>query len=107
MSISLLKLNKNNVESHLLERHAAEELNKLFPLRCIRRILLIAPPDVDAIIFNYETARRGRYWNYPPYGLGIIASHLRVGGLSVEILNLNNEILKACRNSKTEDDFDF
>ena len=107
MSISLLELDKNNVESHLLSRHAAEELNKLFPLRCIRRILLIAPPDVDAIIFNYETARRGRYWNYPPYGLGIIASHLRVGGLSVEILNLNNEILKACRNSKTEDDFDF
>lgn len=90
-----------------LEQLADKELNKLFPTRSIKRILFIVPPDVDVSMFDYATARRGRYWNYPPYGLGIIASHLRSDGLSVKILNLNNEILKACRSSNTEDDFDF
>jgi len=97
----------SDVENYLPEQSAGKELDRLFPSRCIRRILFIAPPDVDVSMFNYATAKRGRYWNYPPYGLGIIASHLRNSGLSVKILNLNNEILKACRNSNTEEIFDF
>jgi len=95
------------IERNMEKHHADEELNKLFPRRGIHRILLISPPDVHVKVFNYDAAKRCRCMNYPPYGLGIIASHLRDSGLSVEILNLNNAILDACRNSKTEDDFDF
>lgn len=95
------------IEQNMDEHRAEKELNKLFPRRGIQRILLISPPDVHVKVFNYGAAKRGRCMNYPPYGLGIAASHLRESGLSVEILNLNNEILDACRNSKTEDDFDF
>ncbi len=84
-----------------------KELTRLFQQKRIRRILFIAPPDVDIAMFDYATAKRGRYWNYPPYGVGIIASHLRNEGLNVQILNLNNEILKACRTLNTESDFDF
>ena len=84
-----------------------KELTRLFPQRTIKRVLLVAPPDADAAIFDYATAERGRYWNFTPYGLGIIASHLRTIGINVGILNLNNEILKACRLSKNEKDFDF
>lgn len=86
---------------------AEEELNKLFPARSINRVLLVAPPDADASMFNYGTGKRGRYWNFAPYGLGTIATHLRNQGIEVEILNLNNIILKGCNESETEADFDF
>lgn len=84
-----------------------KELDRLFPGRVIKRVLLVAPPDVDKNLFNYKTAKMGRYWNYAPYGLGIIASHLRNDGLSVKIINLNSEVLKSCRLSISEEDFDF
>lgn len=84
-----------------------KELTRLFPQRTIRRVLFVAPPDADAMVFDYATAERGRYWNFTPYGLGIVASHLRTIGISVKILNLNNEVLKACRLSKDEKDFGF
>lgn len=90
-----------------LAQFVDEELTRFFPQRCIKRILFVAPPDVDGTMFDYGSAKRGRCWNYPPYGVGIIASHLRKEGLSVEILNLNNEILKACRTLNTESVFDF
>ncbi|OGL44741.1 MAG: hypothetical protein A2W05_01885 [Candidatus Schekmanbacteria bacterium RBG_16_38_10] len=84
-----------------------KELTRLLPQRCIKRILFVAPPDVDGTMFDYGSAKRGRCWNYPPYGVGIIASHLRNEGLNVQILNLNNEILKTSKASNTESDFDF
>src|SRR3989338_4085100 len=75
-----------------IESLVDEELTNIFPKRSIERVLFVAPPDVDKNLFNYSAAKRGRCWNMPPYGAGVIASHLRNDGLSVGILNLNNEI---------------
>jgi radical SAM superfamily enzyme YgiQ (UPF0313 family) len=83
------------------------ELDRLFPSRSIGRVLLIAPPDADVTMFNYGTGKRGRYWNFAPYGLGTIATHLRNLDIGVEILNLNNVVLKVCGESQKEGDFDF
>ena len=83
------------------------ELNRLFPERTIERVLLVMPPEVDAEKFDYEVGKRYRYWNCPPYGLGIIASHLRKDGIEVKIINLNNEVLKACRTTPSKELFDF
>lgn len=82
-------------------------IEKLFPNGRIDRVLLVSPPDAHSSMFNYKTGKRGRYWNFPPYGLGIIATHLRNDGLATDILNLNHEILKACTTSLSQDDFDF
>src|SRR3989338_6048644 len=84
-----------------------EELNRLFPKRSIKRVLLVMPPEIDAEKFDYEVGKRYRYWNCPPYGLGIIASHLRKYGIEVKIINLNNEMLKACKASQLKDLFNF
>ena len=84
-----------------------KEIDRLFPGRCIRRFLLVIPPDADKQMFNYSTAKRGRYWNFPPYGPGVLAAHLREEGVEVDILNLNNEVLKACQTSTQDADFDF
>lgn len=63
----------------------------------IRRVLLVNPPDADSGLFRIETARRGRYTNYPPYGLGVLAQNLRTVGVDVRLLNLNHVVLKAAR----------
>ena len=89
------------------DRLIDQDLTILFPARKIRKVLLVAPPDGDASMFVYATAKRGRYWNYPSYGLGIIASYLRQDNIDVNIINLNNEILKACSYSSSKDSFDF
>lgn len=83
------------------------ELDRLFPERAVRRVLLITPPDADASMFNFGTGKRGRYWNFPAYGTGVLASHLRKEGIEVDLLNLNDQILKACRETEREEDFDF
>ena len=61
----------------------------------------------DAFIF--KPGFRTQRWNYSQV-LGdsaAIASHLRQQGIAVEILHLNNAVLEACRQSKSEEEFDF
>ena len=28
-------------------------------------------------LFSYEAGKRGRLYNYPPYGLGLLVAHLK------------------------------
>ncbi len=86
---------------------AEKELDRLFPTRSIKRVLLVSPPDADESMFNYDIAKRGRYWNFPLYGLGVIAVHLKGLGIEVCIVNLNHEILKTCMHTFDEASFDF
>lgn len=72
----------------------------------IGKILFVNPPDGDKTMFRLEVAKRGRYNNNPPYGLGLLATVARSLGIQVEILNLNHEILKSSCN-KPDFDFDF
>ena len=83
------------------------EIDRLFPGRRIQRFLIVIPPDADKHLFNYPTAKRERFSNFPPYGPGLLAAHLREAGLEVDMLNLNDEVLKACQTSAREEDFDF
>ena len=82
-------------------------LDNLFPARAIRKVLLVNPPDVDAPMFRRETAKRGRYANYPPYGLAILAQQLRTIQVAVHILNLNHEVLARSVEDPVEEEFAF
>ena len=84
-----------------------DNIKKLYQNNKIKRILLIQPPDTNAANFNYAAGKRLRLWNYPPYGLGLLATQIRKLGLEVDILNLNYEILKECVNSDNEDMFNY
>lgn len=86
---------------------AEQILSLKFPSRKISRLLFIAPPDGDSKNFSYETCKLGRYPNFPPYGVGILASRMRKLGCTVDILNLNHIVLKACRKSENEESFDL
>ncbi len=82
-------------------------LTRLFPERRIARVLLVNPPDSHAELFQYDTAKRGRYTNYPPYGLMILARNLRKAEVEAEVCNLNHEVLKSCHEIQKEEDFDY
>lgn len=88
--------------------HRVEELlHHHFGGQPLQRVLLVVPPDAGSQSFSFATGKTGRYWNYPAYGLGVIATHARADGLYVHILNLNNVVLEACRLTDREEDFDF
>ena len=70
------------------------------------KILFINPPDGDHDMFNYTSAKSGRYTNFAPYGLGIVSKHLKSLGYETKILNLNHHILKKV-SELDEDEFDY
>ena len=70
------------------------------------KILFINPPDGDHDMFNYTSAKSGRYTNFAPYGLGIVSKHLKSLGYETKILNLNHHILKKV-SELNEDEFDY
>lgn len=78
-------------------------LSASFPRGRVERVMLVKPPDGGANVFDVSTARRGRYANYPPYGLFVLAAHLREIGIHVEVLNLNHEVLRAATEWRDED----
>lgn len=82
-------------------------LDRTFPKRNVKRVLFVNPPDGTKEIFQFNKAKRRRYTNYPPYGLGILAQELLDQGLEVDIINLNHEILKSCHGGAPEAGFDF
>jgi hypothetical protein len=88
-------------------RSVEDELDRIFPRRSVSRILFVVPPDGDANNFSYVTCKLGRYPNFPPYGVGVLAARLRREGVTVDIVNLNNLVLKTCRLSECEEDFNF
>lgn len=82
-------------------------LRRRFAGRRIGKVLLVNPPDADASLFRYDTAKRRRYTNYPPYGPAILAQNLRTIGLDVRIVNLNHEILKRASEATQAQEVDF
>ena len=82
-------------------------IDELFGSKKIKKVLLINPPDVDKNLFNLKSANRGRNMNYPPYGLGLISSHLELLGIDNEFLNLNHIILNHAEKIQDLDDFNF
>ena len=91
-----------------VDKELEEILKKEFLGKKISKIMLVQPPDSDSKNFKFGAAKRGRLWNYPPYGLGLLATGLRKKGTVVSITNLNHEILKNINELKLEkEEFDF
>ena len=82
-------------------------IKKIMQGKKVNKILLVNPPDVDELIFDYKVAKRGRANNYPSYGIGVLASQLRTVGYDINICNLNHEVLKAVYYSESEKKFNF
>jgi len=73
----------------------------------IKKVLFINPPDADSSIFKMDVAKRGRYPNYPAYGLGILSTNLREINIDTSILNLTHYILKHVNEYETLEDLNY
>ena len=69
-------------------------IKKVSKNKNIKRILFVAPPDIHAENFNLSNAKNYNYYNFAPYGIGLLAATLTQEGYEVDILNLNHIILK-------------
>ncbi len=67
-----------------------------------QRVLLIKPLSVAESEFSMKLARHRRYYNYPPYGLGILCTHLKRRGYEVKLLDLNMDVLDAVQSGQTQ-----
>ena len=76
----------------------------VFPEK-VRRILFFNPPSIPGEYYNVELASRGRYFCYPPYGLGILVAHLKKNGYEPEICDLNFEVLMSLQNKTNDEEF--
>lgn len=72
----------------------AQKLKKKISCPC-ERILLINPQMISEQDFFADTARRGRYAIFQPYGCGVLCANLFKRGYQVNILDLNYELLLA------------
>lgn len=82
-------------------------IDKVFAGREIRKILFVHPPDVSKNSFNFEVGKRGGFYNFPPYGLGVLARKVADAGIEARITGLHNYILKKCRECRDSGEFDF
>lgn len=87
---------------------ARELMAKTFPNPdSVRRVLFVHPPDCTSDVFKFDVARRGGYYNFPPYGLGVLASKARSAGYEPKICGLHQEVLSACRSAVSEETFNY
>ena len=107
MSLAQVETLESPKALSFIVEQAEQWISSKFPARQIKRVLFVNPPDGTADLFLPSKAKRRRYTNYSPYGLGVLAQQSRKLGIDVDILNLNNEVLVAARECEVDDAFDF
>ncbi len=74
----------------------SEQIDKLFSKKKIDKILLISPPQFQTSNFDLEMFNNRRYFNYPPYGIGLLKAVIQKAqkDVQVKIIDLNHDLLK-------------
>ena len=100
MSVLKTKELENNFDTS--RSLVVDRIRRLFHGQC-RRILLINPPQFPEEQLNIRIAKNKRYYNYPPYGLGLLSHNLKKRGYNVHILDLNYELLAFIHKEEDEE----
>ena len=83
---------QNKVGDDIVKNKIVEKINDKFQGN-YQRVLLINPPQFPEELLNIKIVKNKRYYNYPPYGLGLLGSNLKRRGYTFDILDLNLELL--------------
>jgi len=70
-----------------------KKLRLVFNKGDYQSILLINPLQFPEEKLNVRIAKNKRYYDYPPYNLGLLSANLKKRGYTVNILDLNMEML--------------
>lgn len=78
----------------------SNEIDKIFSKKKINKILLISPPQFQTSNFDLEMFDNRRYFNYPPYGIGLLKAAIQSVQQDVEIkiIDLNHDLLSFLNN---------
>jgi len=68
------------------------KLKKSFKGGC-KKILLIQPFPFNSEYFEVNQALNKRYYNWPPYGLGVLCKNIKKRGYEAKILDMNFDVL--------------
>ena len=94
--MTINQIQKNNIDNDVLTVNT--KVKKIVKNK-IKNILLINPPQFQTHKIDLETFKNRRYFNYPPYGLGILRRILIEKKYNVKILDLNFELLQMIEES--------
>ena len=100
MSVLKIKERENNSDTSIAL--VVDKTRRVFHGQC-RHILLIKPPQFPEEQLNVKIAKNKRYYNYPPYGLGLLSHNLKKRGYKVRILDLNNDLLAFIQKEEDEE----
>ena len=60
----------------------------------IKKILLVNPPQIQTQTLDLETFKNKRYFNYPPYGIGLLKSCINKKNPEFTFIYKNDEVKK-------------
>lgn len=106
-------LQKNDSTIRKLEESELDQqtpfILEQFKHKKIKKVLLVVPPDTmeEEGLFNNDYAKKRRYSNLPPYGLGVLAAHLKNIGVEASITNLRHLIFKTAYKLNDEKPFKY
>ena len=94
MFLKILK--EFNVESKLLKklRMTVDEE--------VKNILFLQLLQIDENGIDFRIAKNKRYYMYPPYGLGILASHAKNKNFNTRLVDLNYEVFNNLQKSEKQ-----
>jgi hypothetical protein len=81
MDITISEISSKNLDKI---KNTFFKINTDFPSG-IKKLPLMSPPGSDESLFNISSAKRKRYLNFPPYGLGLLANIARSHSISVDM----------------------
>tara|TARA_B100000686_G_scaffold114558_1_gene122081 strand:+ start:4093 stop:5964 length:1872 start_codon:yes stop_codon:yes gene_type:complete len=79
-----------------------DKIRRVFSKSC-KRILLINPPHFPDDLLDIKIVKNSRYYNYPPYGLGLLGRNLKTKGYIYGHLDLNLELLQYIHNEENKE----
>ena len=79
-----------------------DKIHTIFNKPC-KRVLLINPPHFPDELLDVKIVKNSRYYNYPPYGLGLLGRNLISRGYGYDHLDLNLELLSFIHSEENEE----
>ena len=99
---SVLNVTNSNQSDEFSATPIQKKIREIFKKKC-ERILLIQPLFFPEEQFDFRIAKNKRYYNYPPYGLGLLVANLKKSNYKIHILDLNMELLRFIQNLADDD----
>ena len=99
---SVLNVTNSNQSAEFSATPIQKKIREIFKKKC-ERILLIQPLFFPEEQFDFRIAKNKRYYNYPPYGLGLLTANLKKSNYKIHILDLNMELLRFIQNLADDD----